>query len=194
VRVETGGGDERFDAVVVTAFVSDAADLLTASGLAHTLADGQHVHCKAFTIMLNPAERALDPGPPTIYCHEGINLVLQPRHHRCVVLCTWSASTDDEFVLAKVREFLDLNYPIVEIRVRDNQAPDEAVYAADYVIPGRILRQPQPRIHFAGSYVKNSYPMDSGESAARSAFDTVAAMREAYALLPRQSTVGNRQR
>ena len=43
------------------------------------------MHCKALTITLDPAERFWMTATPAIFCHAGINLVLQPRHHRCIV-------------------------------------------------------------------------------------------------------------
>lgn len=184
VTVLAAGAAHRYDAVVVTAFLPDAATLLSASGLDHRLVDREHVHCKAATVELHPQEKVLaEAARPAIYCHDGINVVLQPRHHRCVVLCTWSRSTDDAYVLAKVREFLSLEHPVAGFHVRANQRPDEGVFSAEYVDPAAILRGgPAAHLYFAGSYVRNSYPIDSGEAAARSARQVVEQMRERYAL------------
>ena len=51
----SGGGWQSFDAVVVTAFVSDATRLLAASGIGHTVKMVEHSHCKCFTVTLDPA-------------------------------------------------------------------------------------------------------------------------------------------
>lgn len=183
VDVTINGRVERFDAVVVTAFLPDVRRLLDESELEHTLPDPQHVHCKALTIVLDPAEQIMtDSAVPAIYCHDGINIVVQPRYHRCVVLCTWSKSTDTDFVVAQVRGMLGLEHDVLSVRVRDNQLPREGVLAADYVAPQRILRRPYASLYFAGSYVSNSYPVDSGEGAVRSAYNAVARLREQHGL------------
>ncbi|GIJ57127.1 FAD-dependent oxidoreductase [Virgisporangium aurantiacum] len=183
VRVRVGGRWEHFDAVVVAAFVSDTADLLTASGIGHRLRRLEHIHCKSFTLTLDPAEKILTTADrPAVYCYEGVNLLLQPRQRRCVVLCIRSASTAEDYVLGQVREHLGLEHDLVDVHVRDNQKPREAVYSADYVDRNRILRHAHPRLYFAGSYLRNSYPVDSAEAAARSAFDAVRQLRHDLAL------------
>jgi glycine/D-amino acid oxidase-like deaminating enzyme len=182
VSVHSPAGALTFDAVVVATFVSDAADLLAASGIDHRLKALDHVHCQCLTLRLDPRERIFEGGRLGLYSREGINVVLQPGHSRCVVLCTRPLSTDVSYVVSRVRHFLSLEYAIPSITVRNNHQPAEAIYAADYIRPTSILRRNLPRIYFAGSYIKNSYPIDSGESAARSAFNAVQRIQRDYHL------------
>jgi hypothetical protein len=176
-----------FDAVLVTAFVPDLADLLAASGIDHRVKVLNYTHCKCLTLTLNPREKILAIRQLGLYSREGINVVLQPDHSRCVVLCTRPLSTDVSYIASQVREFLGLEHEILDIKVRDNQRPEEAIYAADYIRPGAVLRQSRPHIYFAGSYIKNSYPIDSGEGAARSAMDAVQRIQHDYRLADRSA-------
>ena len=171
-----------FDAVIVAAFVSDVVSLLTASCIEHSMAMFNHAHCKCLTLQLDVRERVLASEQPALYCHNGINIVVQPKHNRCVVLCTRSASTDEDYVLNRVREYLNLKYELADVKVRDNQRAEEAIYAADYIDQDKILRRRRPHIYFAGSYITNSYPVDSGEGAVRSAFNVVQRMQKEYGL------------
>ncbi|MDX6354694.1 MAG: hypothetical protein QOF98_1597 [Streptomyces sp.] len=169
VTVTTAAGAEDFDAVVVTAFVPDLVSLLDASNLAHTVVETSHTHCVAFTIGLDAREPVVAGTEPSFYCRDGLNILVQPEHRRCVVLCTRSPSTDAAYVLPKVRAFLGLRYEFTGHRTRPNQRPGEAVLVGDYLRAGRILRRPTGNVQLAGSYVHNSYPLDSAEGAARSA-------------------------
>ncbi|MFF5225124.1 FAD-dependent oxidoreductase [Dactylosporangium sp. NPDC000521] len=177
-----GTGTERFDAVVVAAFVPDVLPLLRASRLPSAVRPLSHTHCKAFTVELDPAEPALAVTGPAMYCRDGINIVLQSSHQRCLVLVTRAASSADDFVLGKVREYLGLRYPLRSVRVRTNQLAREAVWSATYLRPETMLTQTVPGLFFAGSYLRNSYPVDSGEGAARVALDTCRRVRAAYGL------------
>ncbi len=180
VTVETAAGPRRFDAVLVTAFIPDAIALLDASGTAHTLRQLNHIHCACFTVSLDRREPILDRDGPAVYCREGLNILVQPQARRCLVLCTNSASTDQGWVVARTREMLGLEHPIVELKKRDNQRLDEAVYCADYVNRDAIVPAGLSRVYFAGSYVENSYPLDSAEGAARSAWDAVGRIRREH--------------
>ena len=194
LRPETNGISVRvhdiwqtFDAVVVTAFAPDMTSLLDASGIEHSVVALDHSHCKCFTVELDPREQVLDDGHPAVYSRRGVTLVLQPLHSRCVVLCTRKCpSTDTDYVLSQVRDYLALEYEVCGIRSRDNLRPDEAIFTADYLDRGRVLPR-MPGLFFAGSYIRNSYPVDSGEGAARSAFDVVQRMQEEYRLCRRQA-------
>ncbi|MFE5285883.1 FAD-dependent oxidoreductase [Nocardia sp. NPDC056611] len=172
VVVELADHSERFDAVVVTAYASDASRLLESSGLPHRIPRLSHIHCKVFTLVLDPREKILE-REPAIYSRQGLNILFQPRANRCVVLCLRSRSTSRDFVTARLREYLDLEHDFVEVRERDNQADNEAIFSADFVDQNAILVEPAQHIYFAGSYTKNSYPVDSGEGAARAAFNAV---------------------
>jgi glycine/D-amino acid oxidase-like deaminating enzyme len=185
VFVHSDRGAERFDAVVVTAFAPDLIDLLATSGIAHTAERLQHTHCKCLTVTLDPREKVLADGEPALYSRDGITVVVQPARARYVALVTRSPSTDNEYVLAQVRSFLDLAHDVVDVAVRDNQQPDEALYTADYVDPRRLLVRPQANLYFAGSYIRNSYPVDSGEGAARSALAAVRQMQSDHGLVER---------
>gem|GEM_PF-2444022 len=178
VTIETKGGARRFDAVLVTAFLPDAIALLDASGIEHSLRQLDHIHCACLTIGLNEAEPILEREGPGIYCREGINILVQTSADRCVALCTNSASTDPDWVVERVRALLGLRYPIIDVKCRDNQALNEAVYWADYVKRDEIVLGSLPRVHFAGTYIDNSYPLDSGEGAARSAWDAAQMIRQ----------------
>ena len=182
ITVRSAGRAEVFDAAVVTAFVPDVIALLAASGLPSAARHLGHTHCKAFTLDLDPAEPILATGGPAMFCRDGINIMLHSGHHRGIVLVTRAASTADDFVLGKVREFLGLRFPFRAIGVRDNQLPHEAVYAADYLRPETVLTRPVPGLFLAGSYLRNSYPVDSGEGAARTALAAYRRIREVYGL------------
>lgn len=180
VLVRTKGGEEAYDAVVVTAFVPDLVALLDASGLFHRIVDHRNTHCVAYTMELDPRER-LAPEP-VLYGHLGINVLLQPEERRCVVLCTLTPRTDAAHVVPLVREFLGLEYPVVRVLTRPNRRPGEAVYVGDYLRPERILRRRLPGVFFAGSAIRNSYPIDSAEGAARSALAAVRELRRDFGL------------
>jgi len=180
VRVDSSSGSREFDAVIVTAFVSDAIALLDASGLAHSLRQLDHTHCKVLTVALDPSEKVLGADHPAIYSRDGIAAVVQPEQHRCVVLCLRPASTETDHLITRAREMLGLEHALMDVRVRDNQRPEEAIFIADYNDPGRVLVRPVRHVYFAGSWLRNSYPVDSGEGAARSAANAIAAMRVAY--------------
>ena len=177
VRVDSAQGSREFDAVLVTAFISDAVALLDRSGLEHSLSNLDHTHCKVMTLDLDPAERVLGADHPAIYSRDGIAAVVQPESQRCVVLCLRPATTDTRAVLAHAREMLGLEHSLGDVRVRDNQRAEEAIFVADYNDPLQVLVRPIKHLYFAGSCMRNSYPVDSGEGAARSAANAIAAMR-----------------
>lgn len=183
VSIYTGGAWERFDAVIVTAFVTDASKLLAASQIEHFIKSRDHIHCKCLTLVLDANEEVFAGGHPALYVRNGIVIVLQPRRRQCVVVCVKCPSIREDDILSKVREILNLEYDITDVRVRENQLPEEAIYAADHVDPGKMLKRALPHVYFAGSCMKNSYPIDSGEGAARTAFDVVQRMQDEYGLL-----------
>ncbi|GGM76394.1 FAD-dependent oxidoreductase [Dactylosporangium sucinum] len=182
ISIETAGGTEVFDAVIVAAFVPDVIPLLAASGLPTAVRALNHTHCKAITVELDPAEPILAAAGPAMYCRDGINIVLQPAHRRSIVLVTRAASSADDFVLGKVRQFLGLRHPLRSVGVRDNQLPHEAVYAATYLRPDAVVTRAVPGLYLAGSYLRNGYPVDSGEGAARTALAAYRQIRHAYGL------------
>lgn len=173
VAVQIGEVTQHYDAVVVTAFMPDLAELLGASGIRHRIPLHTNTHCVAFTLDLDPREQVLVDAGPRMYCRAGINILLQPRHSRCVVLCTTADSTDPRSVLAGVRQALDLKHDFIGVARRVNRHPREAVLVGNYLHPNRVARARLDRVYFAGSAVRNSYPIDSAEGAARSALNAV---------------------
>ena len=169
VDLRANGIWERFDAVIVTSFAPDLASLLAASGLRHRIRPLDHTHCKCVTVDLDPREPVLASAQVAFYARHGLNVVVQPRHRRCVVLCARCPSTGTDDVARAVAAILPLRYPVVGVLARENQLPDEAIYTADYLDPDQVLVKPAPGVYLAGSWLKNSYPVDSGEGAARSA-------------------------
>ncbi|CRK57687.1 hypothetical protein [Alloactinosynnema sp. L-07] len=182
VAVTTAMGTEVFDVVVVTAFVPDLVNLLDASKIDHIAVDSGNTHCVAYTIQLDPREKVLADASPAMYCRDGVNILVQPGHDRCVVLCTMATRTDPDHVLAKVRSYLELDRDLVSVRCRVNQRPGEAVFVGDYVRSDRLLRRPMRGLYFAGSAIHNSYPIDAAEGAVRSALAAVRAIRRDYDL------------
>ncbi|MDX8141572.1 FAD-dependent oxidoreductase [Lentzea sp. BCCO 10_0061] len=183
VIVTCPSGETVYDAVVVTAFVPDTVNLLNASKLDHTVVEMDHTHCVAYTMRLAPDEPVLDTDQPTFYCNGGVNVLVQPRYERCVVLCTNTPRTDPGHVVGKVREILGLRGDVLDVRVRTNQRPNEAVYAGEHLHADRLLRRAVPGVYFAGSAMRTGYPVDSAESAARSALAAVQQVRKHLGLL-----------
>lgn len=176
VEATAGGSCRRFDAMLVTAFAHDAYSLLDRSGVERPLDCRQHTHCKCFTVDLDPRELILRDATPRVYSNAGFTTVVQPDEHRCVTLSTVSESTELPFVLDRLRRDLKLEHKPLRVRTRDNLAPGEAVFIGDYVDPVALGAPLAPRVYFAGSYTDNSYPVDSGEAAARSAYHAVERM------------------
>lgn len=188
IVIHSDGDPENFDAVIVTAFAPDAAALLTRSGIDHPLDGLNLTHCKSFTISLDPAEAVLTSGQSSLYTQDGLIVLVQPKHSRCIVLCTRPPSTRDDYILSRVRDMLGVQYEIVHVGARENQQPDEGLFTADYIRPEALLDSRRSRAFFAGSYLKNSYPVDSGEGAARSAFAAVQRLQTAFGLVESERT------
>jgi glycine/D-amino acid oxidase-like deaminating enzyme len=177
VRVDSGGAVEEFDAVIVTAFVPDVIKILDASGIKHQLTALRHTHLKVLTVALDPRENILRFDRPALYHSGGVGLLVQPEAARCIAVCIRGPSNEDEYILGRIRRDIDLKFPLVDVQVRSNLLAEEGLYTADYVKPSRILRSGMPRVYFAGSYVRNSYPVDSGEGACLTALNAVTAMK-----------------
>lgn len=173
VRVWSAEGSELFDIVIVTAFATDAYELLDRSGFPRILDHRRHTHCKAFTVDLDPREPVLGDSWPRIYASLGITTVVQPSEQRCVSMAAYPMSTEREYVLGIVGEQLSLVHPPIAVRERENLEPGEAVFVGDYVDPVSLAGQLAPRVQFAGSCMDNSYPVDSAEGACRSAYQAV---------------------
>jgi len=181
VRMHSAGRLENFDAVIVTAFIPDARRILDASGIRHRLARLDHTHLKVITVALDPRESILRLERPALYHSGGIGLLVQPEAARCIAVCIRGPSNDDKYVLDRIRRDIALKFPLADVRVRSNLLPEEGLYTADYVDPSRILCTKMRGVYFAGSYVKNSYPVDSGEGACLTALNAVAALQRDFA-------------
>ncbi|MGC7095359.1 FAD-dependent oxidoreductase [Amycolatopsis lurida] len=190
VHVVTESGRERFDVVIFTGFVHDAYTLLDQSGVARPMDCRQHTHCKAFTIDLDPREPVLASGDVRIYAGAGITTVVQPDENRCVTLAAFPRSTENDFILDQVRGQLSLRFPPLRLRTRSNLSPGEAVFVGEYVDPRRLEESFGGQVYFAGSYTDNSYPLDSGEGACRSAFHAVSRLTEAHGKVFLRSPLG----
>lgn len=177
VDVRTSEGRQRFDAVVVTAFVPDLVALLNASRIDHGVREVDHMHNVAYTIELDPREKVLTNPEPAIYGCGGITVLVQPEAGRAIALCVRNPRTDERYVLDRLRAHLELRFPVGGVAVRMNQRPGEAILAGDYTRPEQILRRPSRRLYFAGSHIRNSYPMDSAEGAVLTARAAVRALR-----------------
>ncbi|UOX85605.1 FAD-dependent oxidoreductase [Amycolatopsis sp. FBCC-B4732] len=174
VEVRTTGGEEHYDAVVFTGFVHDAYALLDRSSVARPMDCRRHTHCKAFTIDLDPREEVLEADSVRIYAGAGITTVVQPAEGRCVTLAAFPKSTEDQYIVDHVTAQLNLAHPPLRVRTRTNLSPSEAVFVGEYVDPRPLEQAFGDRVFFAGSYTRNSYPLDSAEGACRSAFNAVS--------------------
>lgn len=193
VDVGIDGRREHYDAVISTLFVSSLRTLLDRSGIRHRLSPSGHAHCACFTIAFDPDERSPSISVPALYSHQGIGLVVQPEAHRCTVLCVRSVRSDRDWVLARTAEILDLSHPIASVACRPNSAPDEALFIGDHVRHDRVFATAAPpRFQVAGSWTRDGYPVDSGESAARSAYRSVRSVARALGLGQAIQSVGAR--
>ena len=185
VDMYTSDRRHQFDAVISTLFVSSLSTLLDASGIGHRLPRDEHAHCACFTISFDPAERSSRISVPALYTHQGINVMVQPEAHRCTALCIRTPSSEESWVLPRVIDMLDLSHPVAAVRCRDNASADEALFIGDHLRRNRIFTQPvDPRLQVAGSWTRDGYPVDSGESAAISALEAVRALCQSIGLDP----------
>jgi NAD(P)-binding Rossmann-like domain len=174
VEVYTASNQDRYDAVISTLFVSSLRTLLDRSRIDHRLPLSEHAQCPCFTVSFDPGEQSPRAAISALYSHKGIGVVVQPDAHRCTVLCIRSVRTDEEWVLSQIAEMLDLSHPIAAVRLRRNSAPDEALFIGNHLRRDRVLTEGgSPRLHVAGSWTRDGYPVDSGESAVLSAYGSV---------------------
>ncbi|HEX4427870.1 MAG TPA: NAD(P)-binding protein [Frankiaceae bacterium] len=185
VELLVGGRRERFDAVISTLFVSSLRTLLDQSDIAHSLPRSEHAHCACFTIHFDPAERSPRTSTQGLYTHQGINIMVQPKVGRCTALCIRTPRSDEGWVLSRVAEMLELSHSVAAVRHRANTAADEALFIGDHVRRDRVFAGAQPgRFQVAGSWIRDDYPVDSGESATLSAFESVRAICRSLGLEP----------
>lgn len=174
----------RYDAVVVAAFAPDTLELLRASGVPHRLrVSGLAIlSCASATLVVDEREelaaRHEEGNEAYLYSGGGFYALYQPRGRR-VVAVTTRPGPDGASLLQATRSLLRLQYPIDLVGLRDNLEPANGIFAATPPNPHGIA--PLDAVHFAGAYLSRSYPLDSGEAAARSA------RAAAEALLARRS-------
>ena len=190
VEVMIPGSTETFDVLLVTAFATDAYALLDRSGLPRPLDHRGHTHCKCFTLELDPREPILYEPGVRIYSHGGMTTVVQPAESRCVSLATFPASTEQAVVIGDLRAKLPLKYEPLRVRCRANLSASEAVFVGTYVDPVTLGEPLRPLVYFAGSCNDNSYPLDSGEAATRSAFNAVKRMTVDHPSVALRSNAG----
>lgn len=182
VDVHTAERRDRYDAVISTLFASSLRALLERSGIRHRLPRDEHAHCACFTIAFDPAERSPRVALPALYSHQGIGVVVQPQTRRCTALCVRTPRSDVEWVLPRIAEILELSHPVASALCRPNTAAEEALFIGDHIRRDRVLGVELPRLEIAGSWTRNGYPVDSGESAALSAVAAVRSLRGSLGL------------
>jgi 1-acyl-sn-glycerol-3-phosphate acyltransferase len=161
------GVAERFDAVIVTAFATDAYALLDRSGVPRPLDHRTHAHRRCVTLDLDPREPVLEDPGVRLHASAGLVTLVQPRDRRCVSVAAFPDSP--EAVVAGVRSQLHLEHPPVRVCVRENLGSGEAAFVGDPVDPVRLAEPLSPRVYFAGGYTAATSGVDSAESACRSA-------------------------
>lgn len=194
VDVHLGASVERYDAVLVTAFVHDAYGLLDRSGIPRRLDCRRHLHCRCFTVELDPREPLLGENSQLSFTTTGLMIVVQPEQARCIALTTTLPSTAESFVVGLIVDRLGLRFAPTRVGVRDNLDPSDGVFVGEQVDPTSLedavsaqtgVSAPR-RVYFAGSYTASSYGIDSAESACRSALSAIERMvadRPAQSLL-----------
>lgn len=162
-----------YDAAVVTAFAPDALELLRASDIPHRLQVPElgMLSCASTTFVVDAREELTSrhegrEDEVFLYSGGGFYALFQPRPRR-VVAVTTRPGPDGASLLEATRQLLRLQHPIDLVGLRDNLEPANRIFAATPLSPRRIARS--GAIHFAGAYLSRSYPLDSGEAAARSA-------------------------
>jgi 1-acyl-sn-glycerol-3-phosphate acyltransferase len=83
-----------------------------------------------------------------------------------------------------------LQHEPARVRVRDNLKPSEAVFVGQYVHADDVELRTEGRIVVAGSYVDNSYPLDSAEGACRSAYNALSRLASKHPQLRLRSNLG----
>ena len=190
VEISTRTSCDTFDVVLVTAFATDAYALLDRSGITRPLDHRGHTHCKCFTLDLDPREPIVNEPGVRIYSHGGMTTVVQPGESRCVTLATFPASTEQAVVLDDLCGKLGLKYEPLRVRCRTNLGSSEAVFVGSYVDAVTLAAPLRPIVYFAGSCHDNSYPLDSGEAAARSAYNAVRRMAADHPSVTIRSSTG----
>lgn len=171
VRVD--GPWHEFDAAILSTHLSDAVQLVDATPSARRAAALDHTRCAATTVTLDPRERVIQRGHVALYSRHGLTALIQPGASRCVALCIRTPSTDMSWVLDTLTEMLDLKYRTCGYRTTSNLLPAQSVHTSEHLRPDRVLANGRPHIYVAGSYLRSRYPIDSAESASRSAFAAV---------------------
>jgi glycine/D-amino acid oxidase-like deaminating enzyme len=167
------GAWHRYDAVVITGFVPDTRELLRASDVKHRLQVSnlglQSCACATFLVDERDDVAVRHEGrhdETYLYSGGGFYALYQPSLRRVVCVST-RPGPDGNALFQAARRLLHLRHPADLIGVRNNSAPADCLFGATPLNPKHIAKA--GGLHFAGSYLSSSYPLDSGEAAARSA-------------------------
>lgn len=168
------------DAVVVATTLPQAVSLLDHSGIDHRLRVSPHAFhsLTSATFMLHPEDRAarrLPSDTPSLIAGGGFYVVYQPDNHRCVAVSALFAPVEPVALISQARLLLGADLPVEIVGSTTNREVGEQLFGG--TPPGRRLLPRLPGVYLAGSYLSRSYPIDSGEAAARSAFAVRDAMR-----------------
>jgi glycine/D-amino acid oxidase-like deaminating enzyme len=165
----------RYDAVVVTAFVPDTGRLLEASGIRHQarVSDLGILNGATATFLIDAREELATrhegcEHETYLYSGGGFYAMYQPGPRRVVAVTTRPGQPGPPALLRAAQQLLRLRHPIDLIGTRSNQEPADGIYSATPLDPNRIAPGIGP-VNFAGCYLSRTYPLDSGEAAARSA-------------------------
>lgn len=173
VELHHSGDWHHHDAAVVAAFVPDALELLRASGIPHRLRVPElgMLSCASTTFVVDWREdlagrHEARSDEAYLYSGGGFYALYQPGPRR-VVAVTTRPGPDAASLLEASRRLLQLRHSVDLTGMRDNLEPASRIFAATPLDPGRIASVGS--VHFAGSYLSRTYPLDSGEAAARCA-------------------------
>ena len=162
-----------YDAAVIAASLPDAKELLCASHVSHRLkvSDIALLNCASATFYIDPREDLATrhhehDGETYLYSGGGFFALYQPRIRR-VICVTTRPGPDASALLEATRRLLSLRQPVDLMGMRNNLEPRSRIFAATPLRPDCIASA--RGIYFVGAHLSRTYPLDSGEAAARSA-------------------------
>lgn len=179
-EVRHSGAWHHYDAAVMTGFVPDALELLRASGIRYRLrvSDLGLSSCACATFFVDERDEVAirhegRHDETYLYSGGGFYALYQPTLRRVVSVSTRPGPDGIALFQATCR-LLRLRHPVDLVGVRDNLGPADRLFGATPLDPRRIAKA--GAVHFAGGYLSRSYPLDSGEAAARSALAVTRAL------------------
>lgn len=179
-EVATNAGRQFYDAVILTGVPHDLAELLDGSGVVHRIpADREQLHFKVLTLDVLSDDPHWGVGDRNVLLpHNGVTVFLQRPIGRAIAFCSSPINASTEYVIMRAQDILG---PRVRIRlrgVRENDRPSESIYASSQLEPSRVLPSAPGGLFLAGSAMRSTYRVDSGEAAVRSARRAVDALLE----------------